>query len=87
MGCGSEIDFNCGWVDNDATIRATHDGYIEFNDGVSNSGLIEARMGTIALASGNRLTLTVGDTGLVDVAVDVAVGVRVGVAVGLGPGV
>ena len=56
---------------NDGTIKTGDGGFVVLAGGkVDNSGLIEARMGTIALASGNRLTLTVGDTGLVDVAVD-----------------
>lgn len=58
-------------VVNDGTIKTGDGGFVVLAGGkVDNSGLIEARMGTIALASGNRLTLTVGDTGLVDVAVD-----------------
>ena len=44
-GCGSAISFDCGWVDNCATIKATYDGGIDFNDTVHNSGTIAASHG------------------------------------------
>ena len=44
-GCGSEIDFGCGFVGNDGVIKAVHHGYIDFNDHVFNNGLIKATHG------------------------------------------
>ncbi|MBE9568306.1 MAG: filamentous hemagglutinin N-terminal domain-containing protein [Proteobacteria bacterium] len=56
---------------NDGTITARDGGYVVMmGDYVRNNGIISARMGTVALASGNQLTMDVKSNGLVSVAVD-----------------
>lgn len=52
VGCGSEIDFNCGSVDNGGTIAASWGGYIDFNHWVGGNGALAIDGGTIELASG-----------------------------------
>ena len=47
---------------------------------IINNGLISARLGTVALASGERVTLDLAGDGLIRVAVDEAAGVHVGQA-------
>ncbi|MBI4693329.1 MAG: filamentous hemagglutinin N-terminal domain-containing protein [Gammaproteobacteria bacterium] len=47
------------------------DGFVALlGDRADNSGLISAKLGTVALASGNKITLDINQDGLVNIAVD-----------------
>ncbi|MCP5156725.1 MAG: filamentous hemagglutinin N-terminal domain-containing protein [Ectothiorhodospiraceae bacterium] len=60
-------------VVNAGTITAADGGFVVLaGDYVENSGVVSARLGTVALAAGGRVSLDVGDTGLVSYAVDEA---------------
>ncbi|HEY5719363.1 MAG TPA: filamentous hemagglutinin N-terminal domain-containing protein, partial [Gammaproteobacteria bacterium] len=60
-----------GTVVNDGSLTA-EGGYVVLAgpDGVANGGLIEARLGTVLLAAGERLTLDLSGDGLVSFALD-----------------
>ncbi len=62
-----------------ATARVTNEGEIRadqfvalLGERVDNSGLVQARLGTVALAAGDQMTLELDDDGLVGFAVDEA---------------
>jgi len=56
---------------NDGVITAHDGGYVVLmGNHVHNNGVISARMGTVALAAGNQITMDVKANGLVSVAVD-----------------
>jgi trimeric autotransporter adhesin len=60
-----------GSVTNQGRLTAAGGGYIALiGNRVSNDGVITARLGTVALASGDQVTLNFNGTSLVDVAVD-----------------
>lgn len=62
-----------GTVSNAGTLRAADGGAIALLGGkVSNTGVIEARLGTVAMASGSQLTLDFAGDGLLKVTVDQA---------------
>lgn len=77
----SNADFNAGKyvfsgnstgsVVNQGTITANPGGYVALlGNNVSNEGVIEATLGTVALASGENVTLNFGGNSLVDVTVN-----------------
>lgn len=77
----SNADFNAGKyvfsgnstgsVVNQGTITANQGGYVALlGNNVSNEGVIEATLGTVALASGDNITLNFGGNSLVDVTVN-----------------
>src|SRR5262245_14829930 len=56
---------------NQGNIRAHSGGYIALlGKTVSNDGVINARLGTVAMASGEKITLNFGGNSLVDVTID-----------------
>jgi filamentous hemagglutinin family protein len=60
-----------GLVVNEGHIAAGEGGYIALiGQKVSNDGTLLARMGTVAMAAGDRVTLNFNGTSLVDVAID-----------------
>ncbi|MFM9883476.1 MAG: filamentous hemagglutinin N-terminal domain-containing protein [Burkholderiales bacterium] len=62
-----------GTVTNQGSIRASDGGTIGLLGGaVSNQGTIEAKLGTVALAAGNRITLDFAGDGLTTIRVDEA---------------
>jgi mucin-19 len=62
-----------GSVSNAGTINVTGGGFAALIGGrVANTGSISAKLGSVALASGNKVTLDFDDSGLVKVAVDQA---------------
>ncbi|AXQ29783.1 filamentous hemagglutinin N-terminal domain-containing protein [Solimonas sp. K1W22B-7] len=64
---------NSASVSNAGRITAADGGFVVLAGGkVSNSGLVQARLGKVALASGSQLTLGLDDQGLVDFSVDAA---------------
>jgi filamentous hemagglutinin family protein len=77
----SNADFNAGKyvfsgsstgsVVNQGTITANPGGYVALlGNNVSNEGVIEATLGTVALAAGDNITLNFGGNSLVDVTVN-----------------
>lgn len=61
-----------GRVSNQGSITADSGYVVLAGDTVENSGLIEARLGEVALASGSRLSLDLAGDGLISLAVDEA---------------
>lgn len=60
-------------VVNDGVITARDGGYVVLmGDYVHNNGIISARLGTVALAAGNQITMDVKGNGLVSVVIDEA---------------
>ena len=60
-----------GSVVNQGNIHAQHGGYVALlGNNVSNDGVITATLGTVALASGEKITLNFGGNSLLDVTVD-----------------
>src|SRR3546814_12512960 len=60
-------------ISNAGQITAADGGFVVLSASqVQNSGLIQARLGTIALASGSAFTLTLSDSGPVDFQIDAA---------------
>ena len=60
-------DAGSGTVVNQGTINATDGGYVVLmGKSVSNQGVISAKMGTVALAGGNAITMDVGGDGLLN---------------------
>lgn len=60
-------------VVNDGYIRAREGGYVVLaGDYTGNTGVVEARLGEVVLASGSRMTLDIAGDGLVSFAVDEA---------------
>lgn len=60
-----------GSIVNDGSLTATGGGYIALvGNRVSNDGVITARLGTVALAAGDAVTLNFSGTSLVDVTID-----------------
>ncbi|MCK5002970.1 MAG: filamentous hemagglutinin N-terminal domain-containing protein [Gammaproteobacteria bacterium] len=58
-------------VVNDGVITARDGGYVVLmGDYAHNNGIVSARMGTVALAAGNRVTMDVKGNGLVSVAIE-----------------
>ena len=58
-------------VVNDGLITASEGGYVVLmGDYVHNNGIISARLGTVALAAGNHVTMDVKGNGLVSVAIE-----------------
>ncbi|MCK4709133.1 MAG: filamentous hemagglutinin N-terminal domain-containing protein, partial [Gammaproteobacteria bacterium] len=69
----SSSDSSDAGVVNDGVITARDGGYVVLmGDYVHNNGIINARMGTVALASGSQITMDVKSNGLISVAVDEA---------------
>ncbi|MGH8462078.1 MAG: filamentous hemagglutinin N-terminal domain-containing protein [Stenotrophobium sp.] len=69
-------------VTNAGNITAAQHGYVVLaGDHVNNSGVIQAKLGTVALASGSAMTLDMNGDGLVNLSVDqAALSSRAGVA-------
>jgi len=60
-----------GKVVNQGTITAGPHGYIVLaGDYAANSGVIQANLGTVALAAGNKITIDIGGDKLLSFAVD-----------------
>src|SRR3546814_12163639 len=60
-------------ISNAGQITAADGGFVVLSASqVQNSGLIQARLGTIALASGSAFTLTLSDSGPVEFQIDAA---------------
>lgn len=66
-------DGKAGAVKNDGSISVSPGGYIGlFAPQVSNNGSLNAAQGSVALAAGNRVTLSMDSVGMVNVNVDAA---------------
>ncbi|MGH8505818.1 MAG: filamentous hemagglutinin N-terminal domain-containing protein, partial [Stenotrophobium sp.] len=60
-------------VTNDGTINAGQGGFVVLaGDYVNNSGIVQAQLGTVALASGSAVTLDMNGDGLINLSVDQA---------------
>ncbi len=67
----NDTEAELGKVINDGIINARKQGYVVLmGDYVDNSGVIEARMGKVVLASGSRVTMDISGNNLISVAVD-----------------
>ena len=63
-------DAGNGTVVNQGNINAADGGYVALmGKSVSNQGVISARMGTVALAAGNAITMDVGGDGLLNLSI------------------
>ncbi|MGB4114971.1 MAG: filamentous hemagglutinin N-terminal domain-containing protein [Polaromonas sp.] len=63
-------DAGSGSVINQGRITASDGGYVAMmGKSVSNQGIISARLGTVALAAGNAITMDVGGDGLLNVSI------------------
>ena len=63
-------DAGNGTVVNQGNINAADGGYVALmGKSVSNQGIISARMGTVALAAGNAITMDVGGDGLLNLSI------------------
>ena len=63
-------DAGSGTVVNQGTVNAADGGYVVLmGKSVSNQGVISAKMGTVALAAGNAITMDVGGDGLLNLSI------------------